>query len=152
VTLPGNIRENLDPLKTVDSDEILVDALFRAGMLETISSRGGLDADFESIGLSHGQKQLFCLARALLSKSPLVLLDEATSSVDHHSDDQAQKVLAEAFKEKTMLVVAHRLETIADLDLVVVMENGRIVEIGDPRELKSKSDSFFQKLWENRYN
>lgn len=150
MTLPGNLRKNLDPLETVDNDEILIDALSRAGMWETISCRGGLDADFESIGLSHGQKQLFGIARALLSKSPVVLLDEATSSVDHHSDKQAQKVLAEAFKEKTMLIVAHRLETIADLDLVVVMENGRIVEVGDPRELKSKSDSFFQKFWENR--
>lgn len=122
MTLPGNLRKNLDPLETVDSDEILIDALSRAGMWETISCRGGLDADFESIGLSQGQKQLFCLARALLSKSPVVLLDEATSSVDHHSDEQARKVLAEAFKEKTMLVVAHRLESIVDLDLVVVME------------------------------
>ncbi|KAK6086081.1 ABC multidrug transporter [Seiridium cupressi] len=151
VTLPGTVRTNLDPLETVAGDEILIDALSRAGMWETISSRGGLDVDFESLGLSHGQKQLFCLARALLSKSPVVLLDEATSSVDHHSDEQAQKMLREAFKEKAMLVVAHRLETIADLDLVVVMEKRRIVEVGDPRELKSKPDSLFRTLWESRH-
>ncbi|KAM0816280.1 putative ABC transporter FUM19 [Seiridium cardinale] len=151
VTLPGTVRTNLDPLETVAGDEILIDALSRAGMWETISSRGGLDVDFESLGLSHGQKQLFCLARALLSKSPVVLLDEATSSVDNHSDEQAQKVLREAFKEKTMLVVAHRLETIVDLGLVVVMEKGRIVEVGDPRELKSKPDSLFRTLWESRH-
>ncbi|KAK9420894.1 putative ABC transporter FUM19 [Seiridium unicorne] len=151
VTLPGTVRTNLDPLETVAGDEFLIDALSRAGMWETISSRGGLDVDFESLGLSHGQKQLFCLARALLSKSPVVLLDEATSSVDHHSDEQAQKMLREAFKEKAMLVVAHRLETIADLDLVVVMEKGRIVEVGDRRELKSKPDSLFRTLWESRH-
>ncbi|KAH8203470.1 hypothetical protein TruAng_002341 [Truncatella angustata] len=151
VTLPGSVRTNLDPLETVVGDEILIDALSRTGVWETISSRGGLNVDFESLGLSHGQQQLFCLARALLSKSPVVLLDEATSSVDHHSDEQAQKVLREAFKEKTMLVVAHRLETIGDLDLVVLMEKGRIVELGDPRELKSKPNSLFRTLWESRH-
>lgn len=151
VTLPGSVRTNLDPLETVVGDEVLIDALSRAGVWETISSRGGLNGDFESLGLSHGQQQLFCLARALLSKSPVVLLDEATSSVDHHSDEQAQKVLREAFKEKTLLIVAHRLETIGDLDLVVVMEKGQIVEVGDPRELKSKPNSLFRTLWESRH-
>lgn len=148
VTLPGSVRTNLHPLETVD-DEVLIDALSRAGVWETIKSRGGLNADFGSLGLSPGQQQLFCLARALLSKSPVMLLDEPTSSIDHHSDEQAQKVLREAFKEKTMLVVAHRLETIGDMDLVVVMEKGRIVEVGDPRELKSKPSSRFRTLWES---
>ncbi|KAF2995600.1 hypothetical protein E8E14_000809 [Neopestalotiopsis sp. 37M] len=151
VTLPGSVRTNLDPLNTVIGDDTLTDALSRVGMWETISSRGGLDADFDSLGLSHGQKQLFCLARALISKSPVVLLDEATSSVDHHSDEQVQKVLREAFRDKTVLVVAHRLETIGDLDMVVVMEKGRVVEVGDPRELKSKPDSLFGTLWESRH-
>ncbi|KAI1856356.1 hypothetical protein JX265_011603 [Neoarthrinium moseri] len=151
VTPPGSVRTNLDPLETVVGDEVLIDALSRVGVWETISSRGGLDVGFESLGLSHGQQQLFCLARALLSKNPVVLLDEATSSVDHHSDEQAQRVLREAFKEKTVLVVAHRLETICDLDLVVVMEKGRIVEMGDPRELKRKPHSLFRTLWESRH-
>ncbi|ETS85549.1 hypothetical protein PFICI_03574 [Pestalotiopsis fici W106-1] len=151
VTLPGSVRTNLDPLETVIGEEVLIDALSRVGMWETISSRGGLEGDFDSLGLSQGQKQLFCLARALISKSPVVLLDEATSSVDHHSDERVQKVLREAFKEKTVLVVAHRLETIGDLDVVVVMEKGRIVEVGDPRELKNKPGSLFGKLWESRH-
>lgn len=150
VTLPGSVRTNLDPLELVAGDELLIDALSQTGMWETISNRGGLDVDFESLGLSHGQQQLFCLARALLSKSPIVLLDEATSSIDHQSDEQVQKVLREAFKERTVLVVAHRLETISDLDLVVVMENGRIVEVGDARELIKKPGSLFRTLWESR--
>ncbi|KAH7386612.1 putative ATP-binding cassette transporter [Cadophora sp. MPI-SDFR-AT-0126] len=98
VTLPGTVRTNLDPLETVAADKILIDALSSAGIWETISSRGGLDA---------------------------------------------QKVLQEVFKKKTVLVVAHRLETIADLDLVIVIDKERIVEVGDPRELKSKPDSLF---------
>lgn len=150
VTLPGSVRTNMNPLKTHVGDEILIDALSRTGVWEVIGSRGGLDADFESLGLSHGQKQLFCLARALLSTSSVVLLDEATSSVDQHSDEQVQKVLREAFKDKTVLVVAHRLETIRDLDLVVVMDKGRVAEVGNPRELRNKPGSLFGILWENR--
>ncbi|KAH8895680.1 hypothetical protein GQ53DRAFT_819664 [Thozetella sp. PMI_491] len=101
-------------------------------MWETISGRGGLEADFDELSLSHGQQQLFCLAWAILSKSSIVLLDEATSSVDQKTDEQDPK-------------------TIGDLDVVVVMDKDRLVEIGDLRQLREQPGSLFKTLWDNRH-
>jgi ABC-type multidrug transport system fused ATPase/permease subunit len=87
--------------------------------------------------LSQGQRQLVCLARALLTRPKIVVLDEATSAVDRATDEVIQKSLREAFVAAgcTVLVIAHRLSTVADFDRLLVLENGRIAEIGTPREL-----------------
>lgn len=76
---------------------------------------------------SLGQKQLICLARALLKKNKILILDEATSNVDMHTDDFIQKVLKEKFKNTTILTIAHRLNTIADYDKIIVMNEGQAV-------------------------
>ncbi|KAI8198964.1 ABC transporter [Colletotrichum sp. SAR 10_65] len=134
VTLPGSVRTNLDPNASFDGesgDKALVEALEKTFLWDdVIKSRGGLDAVFAELGLSHGQQQLLALARAILHKdqSKVVLLDEATSSVDHGTDKMLQKVLREELASHTILAVAHRLDTIEDYDVVVVMDNGRIVE------------------------
>ncbi|KAI8160337.1 ABC transporter atnG [Colletotrichum sp. SAR 10_70] len=135
VTLPGSVRTNLDPNASFDGesgDKALVEALEKTFLWDdVIKSRGGLDAVFAELGLSHGQQQLLALARAILHKdqSKVVLLDEATSSVDHGTDQMLQKVLREELASHTILAVAHRLDTIEDYDVVVVMDNGRIVEL-----------------------
>ncbi|KAK1958778.1 ABC multidrug transporter [Colletotrichum sublineola] len=152
VTLPGTVRTNLDPNGSFDGqsgDEALLEALKKTCLWDdVIKSRGGLDASFAELGLSHGQQQLFALARAILHKdqSRVVLLDEATSSVDHKTDKLLQEVIRKEFSSHTILAVAHRLRTIEDYDVVVVMDNGRIVEVGNPRQLREQSGSAFQRL------
>lgn len=90
-----------------------------------------------------GQKQLLCLARALLRKNnKFLVLDEATSNVDMRTDDLIQNILKTKFKESTILTIAHRLNTIADYDKIIVMHRGRVMEIGAPYELILKGGMF----------
>ncbi|KAK1493023.1 hypothetical protein CTAM01_09650 [Colletotrichum tamarilloi] len=154
VLLPGSVRENLDPGgHTPDAD--LISALRKMKVWEPIEARGGLEAEMSATGLSAGQKQLFCLARALLRMQTrgggIVLLDEATSNVDHATDEEVRKVLGEEFEEAgvTVVEVAHRLEAIVGYDVVVVMHEGRVVEVGKPKELLGRA-SRFRNLWDSR--
>ncbi|KAF4779309.1 hypothetical protein HER10_EVM0002693 [Colletotrichum scovillei] len=154
VVLPGTVRENLDPRgHTPDAD--LISALRKMKIWEPIEARGGLDAEMSATGLSAGQKQLFCLARAVLRTQSrgggIVLLDEATSNVDHATDEEVRKVLSEEFGEAgvTVVEVAHRLEAIVGYDVVVVMHEGRVVEVGRPDELLGRA-SRFRSLWDSR--
>ena len=91
---------------------------------------------------SVGQKQLLCLARALIRKNKFLVLDEATSNVDMQTDHFIQNCIHNRFKETTVITIAHRLNTIADYDKIIVMDRGRIVEIGSPHELISKKGLF----------
>ena len=93
---------------------------------------------------SVGQKQLICLARALLRRSKILFLDEATSNVDMKTDDFIQKVLKEKFSKTTVITIAHRLNTIADYDKVIVMKRGKVREIGIPLDLYEKKGIFYQ--------
>lgn len=157
--LPGTTRQNLDPYRDggdygtagVD-DHRLEAALLRVGLLDAITEVGGLDAEFDETKLSQGQRQLFSLARALLRRRAdggIVLLDEATSSVDAETDALVQRVLREDFDRHTVVAVAHRLETIVDFDRVVILENGCVAEEGCPRELLARAGgSRFRELWD----
>jgi ATP-binding cassette subfamily C (CFTR/MRP) protein 4 len=82
-----------------------------------------------------GQRQLVCLARAIIRNNKILILDEATSNVDMKTDDFIQKTLKTKFKNNTIITIAHRLNTIADYDKIIVMDKGRIVEKGRPFEL-----------------
>ncbi|KAK0643455.1 P-loop containing nucleoside triphosphate hydrolase protein [Cercophora newfieldiana] len=98
---------------------------------------------------SHGQRQVLSLCRALIRKSKLMLLDEATASMDYETDRGVQVVLrkelnAEGARDRTLVTIAHRLRTIVDYDKVVVMGGGRVVEVGSPRELYHKKGQFFE--------
>jgi ABC-type transport system involved in cytochrome bd biosynthesis fused ATPase/permease subunit len=93
-----------------------------------------------------GQRQLICLARALVRKSKILLLDEATSSVDPDTDALLQATIRNEFQGCTVLVIAHRLNTILDSDKILVMDGGRVAEFASPQELLSK-DSIFRRLW-----
>jgi ATP-binding cassette, subfamily C (CFTR/MRP), member 1 len=135
VILPGTVRENLCPDDRVFSDKELVTALETTGMWEIVSSRGGLIAVLDAMGLSVGQKQLFCLSRAILHKTKILLLDEATSSLDHDTEQELRWVLRKEFADCTVLEVAHKLEAIASYDVAIFMQDGEIVDIGDPRKL-----------------
>lgn len=138
------LRLNIDPSSSLP-ESILISALSKVGLWELISSRGGLDEPVKSQPLSQGQQQLFCLARAMVRKSKILVLDEATSNIDLETERRIQKVVREEFIKCTVVTVAHRMETIAESDVVIVLDKGRVVGIGKPAELLSR-DSYFKKL------
>lgn len=106
-----------------------------------LSERGGLDTELLPDGLSKGQFQLLALSRALLQKRKLVLMDEATSSIDVETARKITDMVETEFQGSTILTVAHRKETILGAEVVVVMEQGEVVEMGDPRVLMGKEGS-----------
>ncbi|KAK6499344.1 hypothetical protein TWF506_003972 [Arthrobotrys conoides] len=140
----GSIKHNLDPYDAA-TDEEMIAVLQKCQLGDIISGDKSLEDEFMPETLSHGQKQLFCLSRALLRKSKIVVLDEATSGVDKDTDEMMQQVIREEMKDKTVIAIAHRLQTIMDYDRVAVMENGRVVEVGEPKSLL-KEDSKFKQL------
>lgn len=146
VFIKGSTRENVD-LGGQCSDGEIDDALAAVGLLDTVQGLGGLDTPFESDMLSHGQRQLMCLARALLRRSAVVVLDEATSSVDAAADAVVQAAVRQRFAACTVIAVAHRLRTILDFDRILVVEGGRAVEFDNPKALLSR-DSRFRRLYD----
>lgn len=149
VFIQGSVRDNIDP-RGIHNIDAICDALDIVQLLELIEEKGseGLSSDISELHLSQGQKQLFCLARALLNPSQILILDEATSTVDEHTDEIMQKVIRQNFGSQTIITVAHRLESILDHDTVVVLDGGKIAEIGDPHELLAQGEeSEFGRLW-----
>jgi ATP-binding cassette, subfamily C (CFTR/MRP), member 1 len=144
-----SLRDNCAPFEGVDDAEIWA-ALEQTQCKSVVENlKGGLDHQVAANGgsFSRGTRQLLALTRALLQKPRLLVLDEASSSLDVQTDATTQRVLREAFgRETTLLVVAHRISTIRDLDLILVMDNGRLVEQGPPDELLKREGSIFRRL------
>eukprot|EP00752_Nemacystus_decipiens_P006704 g6027.t1 len=133
----GSMRLNLDPFAK-QSDVHMWDALEAVQMKEYVQALpGGLDAPVSEGGgnLSVGQRQLLCLARAVLQRSQVLVMDEATANIDQHTDSLIQDVVRTSFKGKTVIMVAHRLNTVIDCDQVVVLSEGSVVEAGHPHLL-----------------
>ncbi|KAK0644149.1 ABC transporter [Cercophora newfieldiana] len=145
--LAGTVRYNLDPVGRC-TDEQIRTALEKTGIRDVIDEKGGLDADLNTDWLSAGQRQLFCLARAMLRKSHVLLLDEATSSLDRTTETFVSELVRTEFKDWTVITVAHRLETIVDFDKVLVLQDGHIVEFDSPKVLLANSGSIFKSLWD----
>jgi ABC-type multidrug transport system fused ATPase/permease subunit len=147
IIVPGTLKENIDPLHT-SKDNSIRHVLDQVGLIDIVDQRGGLDADMKDLTLSQGQMQLFAIARALLRKSKLVVLDEMTSSVDAPTEARILSLVREHFSDSTVIAIAHRLKTIVDFDKVIVMDKGRIVETGSPAELLKQESSYFRSMWE----
>eukprot|EP00903_Cladosiphon_okamuranus_P016201 g14950.t2 len=133
----GSMRLNLDPFAK-QSDVHMWDALEAVQMKNyVLSLPGGLDAPVSEGGgnLSVGQRQLLCLARAVLQRSQILVMDEATANIDQHTDSLIQDVVRKSFQGKTVIMVAHRLNTVIDCDQIVVLSEGSVVEAGHPNRL-----------------
>lgn len=100
------------------------------------------------IKLSGGERQRVAIARAILRNAPILILDEATSSLDSHSENLIQDALDKLMKNKTVIVIAHRLSTIVKMDRIVYIDKGEIIEDGTHKELLNKKDGHYKKLWE----
>ena len=137
----SDIVADRDPFNEA-SEEQLWSAVNAANMGSHISD---LDMDVAEGGanFSVGQRQLICLARALLRRPKVLLMDEATSAVDQETDALIQAAIKQHFGDATMLTIAHRLNTILDSDKILVLENGRVLEFGTPDELRRQEGSSF---------
>ncbi|KAK3935755.1 P-loop containing nucleoside triphosphate hydrolase protein [Diplogelasinospora grovesii] len=144
--LAGTVRYNLDPLGKV-ADEETWRALEKTGIKGVIEEKGGLGADLNTDWLSAGQRQLFCLARAMLRRSKVLLLDEATSSLDRQTEAFVDELIRTEFRDWTCIVVAHRLKTVVDFDKVLVLQDGKMVEFDSPKSLLER-ESMFKTLWD----
>ncbi|KAH9796217.1 ABC transporter C family member 2 [Citrus sinensis] len=148
VLFSGTVRFNLDPFSE-HSDADLWEALERAHLKDAIRRNSlGLDAQVSEAGenFSVGQRQLLSLSRALLRRSKILVLDEATAAVDVRTDALIQKTIREEFKSCTMLIIAHRLNTIIDCDRILLLDSGRVLEYDTPEELLSNEGSSFSKM------
>ncbi|XP_022169430.1 multidrug resistance-associated protein 1-like isoform X2 [Myzus persicae] len=146
VLFSGTLRMNLDPTNS-NTDAQLWSALTLAHLKAyVVGLASGLDHEVSEGGenLSVGQRQLVCLARALLKKTKILVLDEATAAVDLETDDLIQNTIRTEFKDCTVLTIAHRLNTIMDSDKVIVLDNGFMIEYDSPANLlKDKSSVFY---------
>ena len=139
---------NLDPFN-VYTDEKVWEALKLAHLEEFVSTLNeGLSYEIAEGGenLSVGQRQLVCLARALLRKTKILVLDEATAAVDLETDELIQATIRKEFSDCTILTIAHRLSTIMDYDKILVLQNGEKVEYDSPEKLKGNSNGIFYSM------
>lgn len=147
----GTLRENLLLAKPDATDAELMRALDRTRVAAFVQANGGLDMAINEGGtnLSGGQRQRVCMARALLHDSPIYVFDEATSNVDAASEAAIGEVIASLAGDHTVIVVVHRLSTIADADQILVLERGRIAERGTHGELLADA-GVYASMWNSQ--
>mmetsp|Transcript_61878 Transcript_61878/g.117068 ORF Transcript_61878/g.117068 Transcript_61878/m.117068 type:complete len:1618 (-) Transcript_61878:72-4925(-) len=148
VIMNASVRSNIDPFGFYEDTQIWP-ALSMVGLEEKVKSMPGLlDAPLggDAAELSFGQRQLFCLARLIVRQPRLILLDEATSALDPKSQEIVQTTMEKEFPNSTLMVIAHRLETILGFDKIVVLHQGRVVEQGSLEELKDVKGGLFAKM------
>lgn len=148
----GTIRENLVYNKTGISDSTLEEVCETTGLMGLVKQQAqGLDTVLnDTVGLSAGQKQLMTIARAMVENAPLLILDEATSSVDTRTELKVQQAMDTLTKGRTSFVIAHRLSTIKNADLILVLKDGDIIESGT-HDVLLKQDGFYADLYNSQF-
>lgn len=145
------VRENIRFGKPEATDEEIRQAAMEAKSWEFIRRLPeGLDTVLNEDSLSQGQKQLLCITRVMLCRPPMLILDEATSSIDTRTELQVQAAFDKLMQGRTSFVVAHRLSTVRNASLILVMRDGRIVEQGRHEELLQKG-GFYSALYNSQF-
>lgn len=147
----GTLRQNLDPLNQHSDEELwrvlehshLKEHVMRFELAEGEHNRLAYKISEGGANLSAGQKQLMCLARALLNPSRILVLDEATAAVDSQTDKVVQETIRSEFKDRTIVTIAHRLDTVMDSDRILTLDNGRVREFDTPQRLLDDHNSIF---------
>ena len=146
-----SVRENIAIGRPDASDEEIIEAARRAHSYEFIRRMPeGLDTIIDDDSLSQGQKQLLCITRVMLCMPPMLILDEATSSIDTRTEVLIQQAFGKLMEGRTSFIVAHRLSTIRNADQILVMRSGKIIEQGSHEELMKKN-GFYTKLYESQF-
>ena len=147
--MEGTLRYNIDPLQ-LSTDENILEVMkiigfdyiinrHPEGLLQEISEGGS--------NLSVGEKQLICITRAILRKSKIVIMDEATASIDYKSEEIIQRAINEILNESTVITIAHRIKTILNYDKILALDNGEIVDFDTPKHLLEKKKGVFYELY-----
>ncbi|PKC07157.1 P-loop containing nucleoside triphosphate hydrolase protein [Rhizophagus irregularis] len=159
ILFTGTIRSNLDVFSQYTDYEIF-ESLKRVHLLpssskfsstnELVNIFSNLDTQISEEGnnISQGQRQLLCLARALLKKPKIIIMDEATASIDFDMDEKIQKMIRNEFNDCTIICIAHRLQTIIDYDKILVLDRGSVLEFDSPYNLISNPNSIFYQMCE----
>ena len=148
----GTLRQNLVFNKTDVTEKQICDACKATGLEHFIKTLPqGLDTNLDNtLTVSAGQKQLFTIARAMIQNSPMLILDEATSSVDTRTEILIQQAMDKLTQGRTSFVIAHRLSTIKNADVIIVMQNGEIIETGNHQTLLAKNGAY-AKLYNSQF-
>lgn len=149
----GTIMENIRYGRQTATDEEVIQAAKAAHahhFIQTLPGGYQMELNEEATNVSQGQKQLLTIARTILANNKILILDEATSSVDTRTEQRIQKAMNNLMKGRTSFVIAHRLSTIKDADLILVMKDGDIVEQGNHEELLAK-DGFYAQLYNSQF-
>lgn len=149
----GSIMENIRYGRLDATDEEVIAAAKAAHahrFIQTLPGGYDMELNEDASNVSQGQKQLLTIARAILADNPILILDEATSSVDTRTEERIQKAMDNLTKGRTSFIIAHRLSTIRDADLILVMKDGDIIEQGSHEELLSKN-GFYAELYNSQF-
>ena len=147
----GTVRDNISFGKPDATEEEIINAAKEAHSWEFIKRLPkGLDTVLSEDSISQGQKQLLCITRVMLCLPPMLILDEATSSIDTRTEVRIQAAFARMMQGRTSFIVAHRLSTIREADVILVMKDGHIVEQGDHDTLLAQG-GFYAKLYNSQF-
>ncbi len=149
----GTVRDNIKYNKKEITDEEIWQVCKVVGIDHFIKTLpGGLDSNVaDNDSISQGQKQLITIARGMIEDAPFLILDEATSNVDTRTEELVQKAMDKLMEGRTSFIIAHRLSTIKNADLILVMDNGNIIEQGTHEELMRKKNGFYAKLYNSQF-